>query len=301
MKLSTLSRYFLSVMATILGLQMFGAAAAVAQFQAVSRFGGGSGRSNETSATASRGSISDETKSVQMSLSDDVTSLPVAVESVPSYSFQPLPQYQSSRTSLTVTQQVAKLQFSDLQQYVNNAPSAPQSVGFPNASASANYGSYTVQPVNIATFRAQSTPSISGRFSGLSAAPGEGTLKKVDRLSSTVTGFMEDQSRFSTHVTAKTWTSPDLFWQPLYFEEAAAERYGHHCGVFQPAVSGGQFLKNVVFLPYKVASHPPFESEHGLGHDRPGNRVEPYRELPEINARGFVGQGLVIGGLVFGL
>jgi hypothetical protein len=351
MKKRDLFSCFSCVIPTILAVQSLGITDVVAQFQSVSRFDGDAGQPTEVSGPASRGSISDEPKPVQMSLRDDPASLPVAVAPVSAYGLQPLQQFQSRPVLPSATPSVPKLQFGELQKYLSTAPTVEETASYPDVFAAssyrapatqpmqvasapnstqvqfagiqryltdagteqqqagvnpvpfatAGYGSFAVQPVNVAMFRAQAAPMVSNRFGELSASPKEGSLATVARASSTTSGVMEDRSRYSTQMTAKTWASPDLFWQPLYFEETAAERYGHHCGIFQPAVSGTQFLKNVVFLPYKVASHPPFESEYGLGHDRPGNCVEPYRELPEINARGIVGQGLVIGGLAFGL
>jgi len=100
-------------------------------------------------------------------------------------------------------------------------------------------------------------------------------------------------------MNAKPWVSPDLFWQPLYFEDPALERYGHHVGVWQPAVSAACFMKSVVFLPYHFSAHPPHEREYGLGFERPGNCVWPRRQIPEISPRGVIGQAAAVTGLIF--
>lgn len=108
-----------------------------------------------------------------------------------------------------------------------------------------------------------------------------------------------EQSELVLTANAKTWVTPDLFWKPLYFEDAAAERYGHHAGIFQPSVSACRFLVDTAFLPYKFSAHPPRECEFGLGYDRPGNCVEPRFRRPELSGRGLLGQGAAVTGLIF--
>lgn len=108
-------------------------------------------------------------------------------------------------------------------------------------------------------------------------------------------------SPFVQYQTSMPWVSPDVCWQPLYFEQANLERYGNHHALIQPAVSGAHFFASTVFLPYKIASESPYCCRSGLGYDRPGNCVPAYRQRIDLNARGLVGQGLVTTGLIFGL
>jgi hypothetical protein len=99
----------------------------------------------------------------------------------------------------------------------------------------------------------------------------------------------------------KAWDSPDLGWHPLYFEEPNVERYGYHCGIFQPAVSGTRFITNAVWMPYKICSEPPCSCEYGLGYGRPGDCNPSLGHRRNCTPGGVVVQGLVVGGLAAGL
>ena len=79
------------------------------------------------------------------------------------------------------------------------------------------------------------------------------------------------------------WDATCLCYQPLYFEEINAERYGYVCGghcccscIAQPAASAAHFFATIPALPYCLAAECPTECVYTLGHYRPGNCV-PWR------------------------
>lgn len=100
---------------------------------------------------------------------------------------------------------------------------------------------------------------------------------------------------------AKTWQSPNLAWHPLYFEEENVERYGFHCGHFQPSRSGAHFFGSVALLPYKIVAEHPRRCVYGLGYYRPGNCNPPVGHTRCISPVGIIAEGVVIGGLAAGL
>ena len=62
------------------------------------------------------------------------------------------------------------------------------------------------------------------------------------------------------------WEPSNLFANPLYFEDAALERYGHtHNCLVQPFASLGKFGVQLVGLPYQMALHPVHEHRYALG------------------------------------
>lgn len=97
-----------------------------------------------------------------------------------------------------------------------------------------------------------------------------------------------------------TWTAPNTCNNPLYFEEAAVERYGHCWGpVMQPLVSAGHFILTVPCLPWLMAIDPPNECVYTLGYYRPGD-CAPYMFDPlPYSVRAAVVEGGVATALVF--
>lgn len=96
----------------------------------------------------------------------------------------------------------------------------------------------------------------------------------------------------------KYWVSAALCHQPLYFQDAPLERYGHNTEQFfgrfaqflsypvddpsqsvqrnqltQPFFSMGLFALQIGLLPYNVLMDPPWEAEYDLGYYRPGDRL----------------------------
>jgi hypothetical protein len=96
----------------------------------------------------------------------------------------------------------------------------------------------------------------------------------------------------------KYWSAAAACHMPLYFQDAALERYGHSTESFfgpvgrylsypvddpkqstqrnqiaQPFMSAGLFALQILALPYNMIMDPPWEAEYDLGYYRPGDRV----------------------------
>lgn len=77
--------------------------------------------------------------------------------------------------------------------------------------------------------------------------------------------------------TTFTWKASALCHKPLYFEEVAAERYGHSRGPYgcEYVTSFAHFFGNLALLPYWVGVDTPCECIYDLGYYRPGD-CAPY-------------------------
>jgi hypothetical protein len=95
------------------------------------------------------------------------------------------------------------------------------------------------------------------------------------------------------------WTAPAVGYQPLYFEDANLERYGHSFGVLQPAVSAGRGFGQFMALPYQMTLQPPREIVYPLGYARPGDRVMYQAERLEWDARAAAVEAGVLTGFIF--
>ena len=99
----------------------------------------------------------------------------------------------------------------------------------------------------------------------------------------------------------KFWAAPAICHTPLYFQDAALERYGQsveqalgpHLGqtfsyplddprqsiqrqqMLQPAYSAGMFALQILALPYNLIMDPPWEAQYDLGYYRPGDPIPP--------------------------
>ena len=94
-----------------------------------------------------------------------------------------------------------------------------------------------------------------------------------------------------------TWVAPNFSHQPLYFEQPNLERYGHHHGIYQPAISGAHFFTSVAILPYKVGAYRPCEEIYTLGNYRPGDcNPHQFNWLP-WSWRGALFQGMAVTGI----
>ena len=73
------------------------------------------------------------------------------------------------------------------------------------------------------------------------------------------------------------WEAPNLFHNPLYFEDVPLERYGHtYCEPLQSISSDSKFGAHLVGLPYQMALAPIHKREYPLGYYRPGDPA-PYK------------------------
>ena len=96
----------------------------------------------------------------------------------------------------------------------------------------------------------------------------------------------------------KVWAAAGICHKPLYFQDAALERYGQTAEQYvgplgrylsyplddptqsnqrnqiaQPFFSMGLFAAQIALLPYNMLVDPPWEAEYDLGYYRPGDRV----------------------------
>ena len=96
------------------------------------------------------------------------------------------------------------------------------------------------------------------------------------------------------------WAASNLTYNPLYFEDADLERYGHHYPEWvQPFASGGLFAVQLAALPYQMAIDPPHACVSPLGFHRPGECVAPRKKAVPWNARAAAEAAAVYTGLIY--
>lgn len=97
---------------------------------------------------------------------------------------------------------------------------------------------------------------------------------KITRRFQDVAQLTNDECQHEHAHQAFTWASPNMYHQPLYFEQVNLERYGiGHRPCMQPLFSGLHFYGSVLMLPYKMYRLSPHECVYTLGHQRPGDAV----------------------------
>jgi hypothetical protein len=69
----------------------------------------------------------------------------------------------------------------------------------------------------------------------------------------------------------------EICYQPLYFQELNAERYGRSWGVLQPAVSAANFYGRLPLVPYMLFSRPARRCTYHAHWELPGYHI-PRRE-----------------------
>ena len=85
-------------------------------------------------------------------------------------------------------------------------------------------------------------------------------------------------------------------YEPLYFEEKNAERYGWDAGIYQPFISAGMFYVDLVMLPYNFGVRPYWHREYNTGYFLPGDPVPYLIYVPEFSWPGLVLEaGAVVG------
>lgn len=109
------------------------------------------------------------------------------------------------------------------------------------------------------------------------------------------------------------WDSTCLCYQPLYFEEVNAERYGYICNDYcgcccspqnclQSACSAAHFFGTVPCLPYCLVAECPTECVYTLGHYRPGTCGVPWqRNYPSCKPVAAAGTAGIYTGLIFAI
>ncbi|MDA0657787.1 MAG: hypothetical protein O2931_14795 [Planctomycetota bacterium] len=82
-------------------------------------------------------------------------------------------------------------------------------------------------------------------------------------------------------VTNYSWTAPEMWHQPLYFDDVPLEQYGQtKHPLMQPAISMGRFFATIPAMPYKMAKEPPFSCVSTLGKFRPGSCTPCTLQVP---------------------
>ncbi len=106
-------------------------------------------------------------------------------------------------------------------------------------------------------------------------------------------------ARGEREMIAAHFRSADICYRPLFFEDITLERYGHHYGCLQPAVSAVRFFGRIPIVPYLAGANPPCRCKYNTGHYRPGDCVPFHRYRLPKSLRGAGVQALVVTGLVF--
>jgi hypothetical protein len=96
------------------------------------------------------------------------------------------------------------------------------------------------------------------------------------------------------------WEASNIWYNPLYYEDVALERYGHTYPCFiQPFVSVGKFSVQLVGLPYQMGIDPPWKRIYPLGYYRPGEWAPKLHYQIPWNTRAALIQGGVTTGMIF--
>jgi hypothetical protein len=96
------------------------------------------------------------------------------------------------------------------------------------------------------------------------------------------------------------WRASDQWFNPLYFEDPALERYGHvHHPLIQPFASVGRFGVQLVGLPYQMTIDPICKKMYSLGYYRPGECAPKKHYRIPWNTHAAINEAAVWTGLVF--
>lgn len=96
------------------------------------------------------------------------------------------------------------------------------------------------------------------------------------------------------------WRASDQWFNPLYFEDPALERYGHvHHPLVQPFASVGRFGVQLVGLPYQMTIDPVCKKMYNLGYYRPGECTPKKHYRIPWNTHAAIAEAGVWTGLAF--
>ncbi len=138
--------------------------------------------------------------------------------------------------------------------------------------------------------------------SSISIQPTQGPLPKNQAAQILAEGVNHDFSGDSDRLWPQLsyrWQAPAVAYRPLYFEEEHLERYGHHHGIIEPAISAAKFFGRIPALPYMVGATPCKECQYPLGYYRPGDCAPLYTTHPKASLRGAAYQAAAVTGAVF--
>jgi hypothetical protein len=95
--------------------------------------------------------------------------------------------------------------------------------------------------------------------------------------------------------TRRTWTAPDTYSNPRYFEDVMLERHGHErWGHSQSLFSGARFFVTAPMLPYLMAIQHPCDCESTLGYHRSGSCSPAYFQRPPYDRRAMIAESATI-------
>lgn len=96
------------------------------------------------------------------------------------------------------------------------------------------------------------------------------------------------------------WEASELYHNPLYFEDAALERYGHtYPSIVQPFASAGLFGLQLFGLPYQMTLHPIHKRQYTLGWYRPGEQAPKKLYQIPLNAHAAAVEAGTVTGMIF--
>jgi len=96
------------------------------------------------------------------------------------------------------------------------------------------------------------------------------------------------------------WEAPNLWHNPLYFEDPQLERYGHSYNeAIQPFVSIGKFGIQLVGLPYQMKIDPVCKKKYTLGWYRPGECAPKKLYQVPFNCDAAATQAAATTGMIF--
>lgn len=118
--------------------------------------------------------------------------------------------------------------------------------------------------------------------------------------------FPEDPMLSKKPYTRRAFSPMQELAEPAYvcyhrllFEEKNSERYGWEVGYMQPFLSAGYFFKDVVLLPYHLATAPCRKYECSAGQCLPGDPVPYLLYPPDWSLTGTAAELSVIVALAF--
>lgn len=143
-------------------------------------------------------------------------------------------------------------------------------------------------------------PAAPVRRAALDIRPTEGRLP--DNQAKQV---LADEQAGALDQLAQPWSAINYQWKaaavshrPLYFQDNNLERYGHHHGIFEPAISAAKFFGRIPVMPYLVGATPCDECEYALGYYRPGDCVPLHHTHPKLSLPGAACQALATTGAI---
>lgn len=101
-----------------------------------------------------------------------------------------------------------------------------------------------------------------------------------DRSNNFTSAYADTWSTYAPAPVGYAWTSPNIRYQPLFFENVKLERYGQTRGPWREVFdSSAHFGASFFLLPYHARFDHVRSCDYPLGFCRPGNYVASTRQL----------------------